>query len=102
MAKFIYLYTGGQMDSAPEAQEQVMQAWGKWLAGLGSSVTDMGNPFGPSASVGPRGTTGSSTLGVGGYSVITAASLEDAVAKAAGCPALQGGGTVEVYEAIPM
>jgi hypothetical protein len=39
---------------------------------------------------------------VGGYSIITAASLEDATAKAAGCPALQAGGTVEIYEAIPM
>ena len=28
MAKFVYLYTGGGMAETPEAQEQVMQAWG--------------------------------------------------------------------------
>jgi len=102
MAKFVYLYTGGQMASTPEEQEKAMQAWGAWFGGLGNSVADMGNPFGLSATVGSRGVTGSSTLGVGGYSIITAASLEDATAKAAGCPALQAGGTVEIYEAIPM
>ncbi|MGA3221058.1 MAG: hypothetical protein ABSE77_18610 [Acidimicrobiales bacterium] len=102
MAKFVYLYTGGQMASTPEEQEKAMQAWGAWFGGLGNSVADMGNPFGPSATVSSSGAAGSSTLGVGGYSIITAASLEDATAKAAGCPALQAGGTVEIYEAIPM
>jgi len=28
MAKFVYVYTGGQMAGTPEAQEQAMQAWG--------------------------------------------------------------------------
>ena len=102
MAKFVYLYTGGQMAATPEEQEKAMQAWGAWFGGLGGSVTDMGNPFGSSATVGSRGAAGSSSLGVGGYSVITAASLEDATAKAAGCPVFQAGGTVEIFEAIPM
>jgi len=102
MAKFVFLYTGGQMQDTPEAQEKAMQEWGAWFGTLGGSVTDIGNPFGASASVGPGGSKGNSALGVGGYSVITASSLADATAKVNGCPVLQGGGTVEVYEAIPM
>jgi hypothetical protein len=102
MAKFVYLYTGGQMADTPEAQEQAMQAWGAWFATLGESVTDTGNPLAASVSVSSSGSAGASTLGVGGYSVITADTLEEAAAKVAGCPVVQGGGSVEVYEAIPM
>ena len=29
MAKFVYLYTGGQMAETPEAQEAAMQEWGR-------------------------------------------------------------------------
>ncbi len=102
MAKFVFLYTGGQMAGTPEAQEQAMQAWGAWFAKLGGSVADMGNPFASSVTVAPGGPGGSSALGLGGYSIITAASLEDATAKSAGCPVLSAGGTVEIYEAVPM
>ena len=31
MAKFLFLYTGGQSVETPEAQEAVMQAWGGWF-----------------------------------------------------------------------
>jgi hypothetical protein len=102
MAKFVYLYTGGQMADTPEAQEQAMQAWGAWFSTLGESVSDMGNPFAASVSVSSSGAAGTSTLGLGGYSVITADTIEEATAKVAGCPVVQGGGSVEVYEAIPM
>jgi len=96
MAKFVYLYTGGQMAETPEAQEQAMQAWGAWFQTLGDAVTDMGNSFGASANV------GGGALAVGGYSILQADSLDAATAKAAGCPVLQSGGTVQVYEALAM
>ena len=102
MAKFVYLYSGGQMADTPAAQEEAMQAWGAWFATLGESVTDMGNPFSASATVSSAGPAGSSTLRLGGYSVVTADTLDDASAKVAGCPVLKAGGSVEVYEAIPM
>jgi hypothetical protein len=102
MAKFVYVYTGGQMAETPAAQEQAMQAWGAWFATLGESVTDGGNPFGKSATVSSAGVAASGASQVAGYSIIAADSLEDATAKANGCPVLAGGGTVEVYEAIPM
>ena len=46
MAKFVYVYTGGQMAETPAAQEEAMQAWGAWFGTLGDAVTDGGNPFG--------------------------------------------------------
>ena len=102
MAKFVYVYTGGQMAETPEAQEQAMQAWGEWFATLGDSVADMGNPFGSSATVSSGGVTDGAASAAGGYSIVSANSLSDATALAKGCPTLATGGTVEVYEAIAM
>jgi hypothetical protein len=102
MAKFVYIYTGGQMAETPEAQEQAMQAWGAWFAELGGSIADAGNPFGHSATVSSGGVADGGGSGAGGYSIISADSLSDAAGKAKGCPVLAGGGTVEVYEAVPM
>jgi hypothetical protein len=100
MAKFVYVYTGGQMAETPEAQEQAMQAWGAWFATLGDLVTDTGNPFGSSATVSSGGVTEGGTSKAAGYSIVSADSLSDAISKASGCPELAGGGSVEVYEAL--
>jgi hypothetical protein len=102
MAKFVYVYTGGQMAATPEEQEQQMQAWGAWFGTLGDSVSDMGNPFGNSATVSGSGVSEGGASKAGGYSIVTADSLDDATAKTKGCPILAGGGSVEVYEAIEM
>jgi YCII-related domain len=102
MAKFVYIYTGGQSNDTPESQEAAMAAWTSWLGGLASALTDFGNPFGASATVTADGSTDGAPSAAGGYSIIEADSLEDAVAKAKGCPALDGGGAVEVHEALAM
>jgi hypothetical protein len=102
MAKFVYIYSGGEMAQTPQAQEEAMQAWGAWFATLGDAVTDMGNPFSESATVSAGGVTDGGGSKAGGYSIVSADSLKDAAAKVAGCPILAGGGTVEVYEAVPM
>jgi hypothetical protein len=102
MAKFVYVYTGGQLAATPQAQEQAMQAWVAWFAALGEAVTDMGNPFGAGVTVSSGGTTDGAGSKATGYSIVTADSLTDAAAKAEGCPVLAGGGTVEIFEAIPM
>jgi hypothetical protein len=102
MAKFVYLYTGGQSNDTPESQEQAMAAWGGWLEGLGAALTDFGNPFGASATVNANGTSDGSPINGSGYSIVEADSLQDAIAKTKGCPVLDGGGTVEVFEALAM
>ncbi len=102
MSKFVYLYSGGQMAETPEARDAAMQAWGTWFAGLGDAVTDMGNPFGAASTVGADGSAQAAGFAVGGYSIISAASLADASAMVTGCPVFQSGGTVGVYEALAM
>jgi hypothetical protein len=102
MTKFVYVYTGGQMAATPQEQEQQMQAWGAWFGTLGDAVSDMGNPFGASATLSPAGSSEGGASNAGGYSIVTADSLTDATAKAKGCPVLTGGGSVEVYEALEM
>jgi len=98
----VYVYTGGQVAETSEAQEQAMQAWTAWFGTLGDAVTDIGNPFGASATVKSGGSSSGGTSQLGGYSVIEAGSLDEAAAKAGACPVLESGGAVEVYEAIAM
>jgi hypothetical protein len=102
MAKFVYLYGGGQMAETPEAQEESMRVWGAWFGALGDRVVDIGNPFGAGSTVTADGATTGGASKLGGYSIVEATSLDDAASKANGCPVLASGGSVEVYEAIPM
>jgi len=103
MAKFVFLYTGGKMADTPEAQKAAMDAWMGWFGVLGDDIVDPGNPFGASSTVTPDGSSkNSGASGISGYTVVTANSLSDAAGKAKGCPVLASGGSVEVYEAMPM
>jgi S1-C subfamily serine protease len=102
MAKFLYLYNGGQIAETPEAQEESMQVWTSWFGSLGDSVVDIGNPFSTSSTVTAGGASDGGTSKLSGYTIVTAESLAEAAQKADGCPVLQSGGSVEVYEAVPM
>jgi hypothetical protein len=89
----------------PESEEevaQVMAAWEAWYGELGESVVDGGNPFGQTRNVDGTGVTGPNDNPLSGYTVITAADIDAAVAAAKGSPILQAGGSVEVAEAIDM
>ena len=102
MGNYLFAYAGGSMAETPEAQEASMKAWMSWFEGLGSAVVEVGAPFGPSTAVKANGSTGSTTTGLSGYSVIQAETLELAAKLAGDCPVLANGGTVEVYESLPM
>ena len=43
MAKFVYVYTGGQSAATPQEQEQQMQAWGAWFGTLGKRSAQLLN-----------------------------------------------------------
>jgi len=101
MAKYLLLYSGGSMPETEAEQASVMQAWGAWYGGLGSAVVDGGNPFTPSAkTISSNGsvTDGAAGSTDSGYSIIAADSLDEAVEMAKGCPVLQGGAKITVYE----
>ena len=103
MAKFVLVYKGGAMAETPEEQKKSMDQWINWFGDLGNAVVDGGAPFGQSAGLDSKGKSskgGASALT--GYSIIETTSLADATKKAKGCPVLGSGGTVEVYEALPM
>ena len=99
MANYLLLYSGGGMPEGEAEQGKVMQAWGAWFGQLGDALVDGGNPFTPkSKTIGADGNVSEGGGRASGYSVIKASSLDDAVAKAKGCPVLQGGATISVYE----
>jgi hypothetical protein len=85
------------------ARQQIMDAWGRWFGSLADALVDGGNPFGPSASVSPGGAVSEGAAsGLTGYSIIKSDSLQRATESARGCPILTDGGTVEVYESVPV
>lgn len=102
MANFVLLYSGGGNMPATEAEQAaVVQAWGAWYEKLGGAVVDGGNPFTQTAkTIASNGTVSDGPVGTmaTGYSIISADSLDAAVAMAKGCPVLQSGGQISVYE----
>ena len=77
-----------------------MEAWGQWFASIGERVVDGGKPVGLSITVQSDGTVVSDggANPATGYGVFEAASLEEAITIAQGCPMLADGGSVEVAE----
>ncbi len=105
MANFVLFYSGGSMPETKAEQAAVMQAWGAWYGRLGSAVVDGGNPFTPKAKrIASNGTVSDGPVGTmaSGYSIIKADSLNAAVEMAKGCPVLQGGAQISVYETFPV
>ena len=102
MAKFVYVYSGGGGADTPETQQESMRVWQAWFDTFGDGLVDLGHPFGASSTVTSGGTGDGGTSNLSGYSVVAAASLSEAADKAAGCPILKEGGTVEVYATIEM
>ena len=104
MAKYLFVYHGG---SKPETEEEIAKAmddWGKWFGAMGSAVIDGGNPVGTSSTVHSDGSVvhDGGANPASGYSLIEASDLDDALAKAKGCPIRDVGGSVEVAECFDM
>ena len=103
MAKYVLAYTGGSMPDSPEEQEKVLGDWMAWFGSLGDAIADPGSPFGPASTISPDGgVSDGGRSGLTGYSIVTADTLSDALSKAKGCPVLASGGSIEVYEAMPI
>jgi hypothetical protein len=102
MPTFLITYHGGGgMPATPEAREQMMAAFQAWVASTGDSMVDPGAPLGPSKVVTSDGVSdGAATGPLGGYTVITADSLDGAVGAVKGHPFLSRGGTLQVSEAV--
>jgi len=107
VSKFIYLYRGPATpmeDMTEEQSADAMAAWGQWIAKLGSSLTDVGNPFGARTSVSDDGTS-PAPGDLNGYSIVEADTLEAAKALVDNHPFLtegKGRFSVEIFELVPM
>lgn len=103
MGKYVFAYRGGPGVTVEEGEsEAVMAAWGAWFGTMGGALVDGGNPFAASTSVTAGGGSGEASSALSGYSIVTAASLDDARTLALGCPLLTSGGCVDIYEALDM
>ena len=61
MPNFMMVYKGEATDMADMSEEDanaVMAKWGEWMQNVGSALTDLGTPFGPSTSVVDDGSSG--------------------------------------------
>jgi hypothetical protein len=97
MSKFLYIYTGGNPPGSPDEGQKVMQAWMAYFGRMGPKIVDGGAPLGARQSVG-----GAAASGAGGYSIVEAQSLSEAVSLTDGHPHLMTGGAIEVLEVVPI
>jgi hypothetical protein len=103
MAKFVLAYRGGSVPATEAEQQSAMEAWMGWFGSLGESVVDGGAPFGASMTVAGDGSTAEGAPSqLTGYSILEADSIDAATDMAGGCPVLTAGGSVDVFEALPM
>ncbi len=96
MKKYLVLY-----HDVWEPIPEVQAAWQAWFARVGDRFVDSGTPFGDAHEItrgGTRGLTRADAPATG-YSIISAASLEDAEGLFADCPY---GSSVRLYESKAM
>lgn len=110
MSEFVYLFRIGEAEQreamgTPEAAQNSMKFWLAWMREL-ESKGHLKNPGQPLEQAGKvvRGREKAVTDGpfvevkdlVSGFIIVEAKDIEEAAQLAAGCPILQGNGSVEV------
>ncbi len=115
MSQFLYLYrmdpSARTQAMSPERAQQSMQRWMTWLKDLETKghLKDRGQPLENGGKV-VRGQQKTVTDGpyaeakdlVGGFTLVEAQHIDEAVALSRGCPILDGGGSVEVRPVMKM
>jgi hypothetical protein len=105
MSQFVYFYRGWQAPGSPEEMQRQVKNWSAWFADLAARghLKDRGSPLERIGKV-VKGQNRVVTDGpyteakdfVGGYSVLEAKDLAEAVELSMGCPNFETGGFVEV------
>jgi len=105
MTEFVYFYRGYELPASPEEMQKKTAKWMTWLKDLSDKgrVKTLGEPLQPVGKV-VKGTKKQVIDGpyaeakdvVGGYSIIVARDLGQAVEFSMGCPIFEDGGSVEV------
>ena len=109
MKDFLFVYRmeyNKTADRSPEEMQAVTKRWMDWIGGIAAQnkLADRGNRLDPNGKVVRPGnviTDGPYTEikeTLGGYSLVRANSIDEAIELAKGCPILSFGGNVEVRE----
>ena len=107
MPQFMMVYKGEATDMSEMSEEEagaVMAKWAEWMQGVGSALTDLGTPFGPSSSIVDNGSAGTAAS-LTGYTIVEADSMDAARALADGHPFLsegKGDYAIDLYELMPV
>jgi hypothetical protein len=116
MSQFLYVYRMAdavrqERMGTPEAAQQSMQRWMAWMGELDAKghLKDRGQPLESTGKV-VRGQQRSVTDGpyveakdlIGGFSIVEAKDIDQAVELSRGCPVFDGGGSVEVRPVMKM
>jgi hypothetical protein len=104
MAKYLLAYHGGGMPDTPEEGARIIAAWTAWYTGLGTAVVDPGMPVAFAKTIAEDGSVGDGggPNPVSGYTILEAATIDEAIAMAKGCPILDGSGRIEIAELLVM
>jgi hypothetical protein len=111
MSEYVFLYRGVASDRSPEQMQQSMQKWMAWLKQLGEKghIKDRGQPLERAGKLvaGKHKTVTDGPFAeakdvVGGYTLIEASNLEQAVELSKGCPIFEFDGAVEVRPVMKM
>src|SRR5262245_10836681 len=96
MAKYLVTYHGAQPPSDPAVMEKIVAAFGQWLQAAGRAVVDPGAPTRLVTQVSKENPA--AALEIGGYSIIEASSLDEALKVLKIHPFVGRGGTLQVNE----
>jgi len=111
MNEYLYLYRDGSTKWSPERMQQNMHKWMNWLKELADTghIKDRGQPLERTGKL-VKGKNKTITDGpfaeakdvIGGYTLILARDIEEAIELSKGCPALEEDGSVEVRPVIKL
>jgi hypothetical protein len=103
MPQYVIVYVGGDQPSTPEEGKQHFAKYMRWLDALGDAAVSPANPLKDTRTVSPDGSVAAGGgTGISGYTIVEAASMEDALAMAKACPFLDVNGSLEVSELAQM
>ena len=111
MTEFLYLYRGYNADTSTADRQQTMQQWMAWMKDLGEKgyLKTVGSPLEKTGKL-VSGKTKVVSDGpfaeakdlIGGFTLVQAKDIDDAVAASLGCPIFLAGGAVEVRPILQM
>ena len=111
MTEFIYLYRGGERAESPAEGQKQMQLWMAWmkelgekghLKAIGSPLEKTGKLVSGKQKVVSDGPFAEAKDLIGGYTVVQAKDINQAVDLSKGCPIFLSNGAVEVRPILQM